>query len=56
MSALQLGNHAAESAGMHSAPMSVEDGVAGVLARIDEATRAQTSGRFMTHSGDLLPW
>jgi norsolorinic acid ketoreductase len=43
-----LGNHAAAGAGMEQAPVPVEDGIRGVVDRIDKATREMTSGRFMS--------
>jgi norsolorinic acid ketoreductase len=53
---IQLGNHAATSSGMSSAPISVEDGVQKVIEIIDNATRESTSGRFMSAQGGELPW
>lgn len=46
-----MGNHAAAGAGMEQAPVSVEDGIKGVVNQIDRATREGTSGRFMSAQG-----
>ncbi|KAL2074287.1 hypothetical protein VTL71DRAFT_8065 [Oculimacula yallundae] len=53
-----LGNHAATGAGMEQAPVSVEDGIKGVIDQIDRATRESTSGRFMSaqDGNTALPW
>ena len=53
-----LGNHAATGAGMEQAPVSVEDGIRGVVDQIDRATRELTSGKFMSaQDGDTpLSW
>ena len=53
-----LGNHAATGAGMEQAPVSVEDGIRGVVDQIDRATRELTSGKFMSaQHGDIpLSW
>ncbi len=53
---LKLGNHAAKGAGMGMAPLTIEDGVTGLVEQIDKATREETSGKFMTYNGDQLPW
>lgn len=52
----QLGNHAAQSAGMSAAPVPIQEGVSGVVSQIDQATRETTSGKFMTFGGEQLPW
>ncbi|GAB7335804.1 hypothetical protein MBLNU13_g08084t1 [Cladosporium sp. NU13] len=51
-----LGNHAAVSAGMSQAPVPVEDGVQGILHLIDDATRENTSGRFLGSDGKAVAW
>ncbi|RDW92344.1 hypothetical protein BP5796_01738 [Coleophoma crateriformis] len=51
-----LGNHAASGAGFKSAPMTVEDGVNGIIGIIDSATREDTSGKFMSSDGSQLDW
>ncbi|KAJ9602530.1 hypothetical protein H2200_013073 [Cladophialophora chaetospira] len=51
-----LGNHAAKGAGMAAAPVPIQDGVNGITEQIDKATRAATSGNFITYSGEQLAW
>merc|ERR1711964_501797 len=52
-----LGNHAATGAGMEQAPISVVDGISGVVDKIDHATRASTSGKFLSGQDDTtLSW
>ncbi|KAK0112937.1 hypothetical protein ONS95_014655 [Cadophora gregata] len=52
-----LGNHAATGAGMEQAPVSVDDGIKGVVAKIDNATREFTSGKFLSGQDDtILSW
>ena len=41
---------------MEIAPMSVEDGVKGIIKQIDNATREETSGTFVTFNGEPLAW
>ena len=41
---------------MTAAPVAIEDGVNGLMDQIDKATRQETSGKFMTYSGDQIPW
>ncbi|KAJ6553733.1 hypothetical protein DFH09DRAFT_1495298 [Mycena vulgaris] len=65
--ATDMGNEGANANGMAQAPVSVEDSVAGIMSRIDGATREKTGGRFWsykaTHGGmlwdietDEIPW
>ncbi|KAK7892598.1 hypothetical protein LTR67_007695 [Exophiala xenobiotica] len=51
-----LGNHAAKTAGQATAPVTVSDGVKGLIEQIDRATRQETSGKFMAYDGEELPW
>ncbi|KAH7418082.1 hypothetical protein BKA64DRAFT_635229 [Cadophora sp. MPI-SDFR-AT-0126] len=52
-----LGNHAATGAGMEQAPVSVEDGIRGVVDKIDNATREFSSGKFLSGQDDAtLGW
>jgi len=46
--ATELGNAAASTKGMPQAPVSLDDSLAGILARIDGATKEKSSGRFLT--------
>jgi norsolorinic acid ketoreductase len=41
---------------MSAAPVPIQDGVNGVIEQIDKATREKTSGKFMTFSGEQMPW
>ncbi|KAF5691916.1 ketoreductase [Fusarium denticulatum] len=51
-----LGNHAAQSSGLSAAPVSVQDGVNGIVSVIDGATREVTSGRFLSWENNEIPW
>ncbi|KAJ7879074.1 aflatoxin biosynthesis ketoreductase-like protein nor-1 [Mycena olivaceomarginata] len=59
--ATDMGNAGAVAHGLPQAPLSVEDSVAGILARVDAATK-ETSGRFWDYKagtgGDSgeIPW
>ncbi|KAJ7829268.1 hypothetical protein B0H14DRAFT_2810290 [Mycena olivaceomarginata] len=46
--ATELGNAAASTKGMPQAPVSLDDSLAGILARLDGATKEKSSGRFLT--------
>ena len=37
-------------------PVTVEESVEGMLRVIDQATRATTSGQFVTYEGEVVPW
>ncbi|ETI23156.1 hypothetical protein G647_04953 [Cladophialophora carrionii CBS 160.54] len=52
----ELGNHAARGVGMAAAPVSVQDGVNGMIERIDRATREGSSGKFLSFNGEEIPW
>lgn len=41
---------------MEAAPISVEEGVKGIIKQVDEATREETSGTFVTFDGKPLGW
>jgi hypothetical protein len=41
---------------MEAALMSVEDGVKGIVQRIDNATREGTSGTFVSFNGEPMGW
>ncbi|KAL2070514.1 hypothetical protein VTL71DRAFT_13540 [Oculimacula yallundae] len=46
----------ADSIGVAAPPMSVEDSARGVLEQIDRATKATTSGSFLSYDGTVIPW
>ncbi|KAJ6506894.1 hypothetical protein C8R45DRAFT_1208850 [Mycena sanguinolenta] len=56
--ATDMGNRGAASNGLPQAPVTVEDSVAGVLSRIDGATKEKSSGRFWNFKAvkDGMPW
>ncbi|KAJ6460241.1 hypothetical protein C8R45DRAFT_1221117 [Mycena sanguinolenta] len=56
--ATDMGNEGAVSSGMPKAPVTVEESVAGILARIDGATKEKSSGRFWNFKAvkDGKPW
>ncbi|KAJ6475525.1 hypothetical protein C8R45DRAFT_1217142 [Mycena sanguinolenta] len=56
--ATDMGNQEATSNGLQQAPVTVEDSVAGVLSRIDGATREKSGGRFWNFKAvkDGMPW
>nr|Q00278.1 RecName: Full=Norsolorinic acid ketoreductase; AltName: Full=Aflatoxin biosynthesis ketoreductase nor-1; AltName: Full=Aflatoxin biosynthesis protein D; AltName: Full=Short chain dehydrogenase aflD [Aspergillus parasiticus SU-1]AAA58798.1 norsolornic acid [Aspergillus parasiticus]AAS66005.1 norsolorinic acid reductase [Aspergillus parasiticus] len=52
-----MGDQGARLMGRPQAPTTVADSVAGICARIDEATKETTSGHFVIHTdGSQLPW
>ncbi|KAF7357243.1 NAD(P)-binding protein [Mycena sanguinolenta] len=56
--ATDMGNMGAASNGLPQAPVTVEDSVAGILSRIDGATKEKSSGRFWNFKAvkDGMPW
>ncbi|KAF7348036.1 putative toxin biosynthesis protein [Mycena sanguinolenta] len=56
--ATDIGNIAAASNRLSQAPVTVKDSVAGVLSRIDRATKEKSSGRFWNFKAvkDGMPW
>jgi len=56
--ATDMGNEGAVANGLPAAPVTLEDSVAGILSRIDGATKEKSSGKFWnfkaTHDGN--PW
>ncbi|KAI9733425.1 MAG: hypothetical protein M1834_003509 [Cirrosporium novae-zelandiae] len=51
-----LQTDATTGVGMSEAPVTVQDGVNGVIDKIDNATREKTSGTFVTWDGEQLGW
>ncbi|KAH7411191.1 hypothetical protein BKA64DRAFT_772647 [Cadophora sp. MPI-SDFR-AT-0126] len=46
----------ADCMGVTAPPMTVEESAKGVLEQIDNATKATTSGSFLSYDGTILPW
>ncbi|KAK0119660.1 hypothetical protein ONS95_011097 [Cadophora gregata] len=46
----------ADSMGVSEPPMTVEASAQGVLEQIDNATKATSSGTFLSYDGTVLPW
>jgi norsolorinic acid ketoreductase len=51
-----MGNDAATGVGMEQAPLSVEDGVNGIIDKLDKSTREKDSGTFISFDGEHIPW
>jgi norsolorinic acid ketoreductase len=51
-----MGNSAAVGAGMEEAPTPLEEGVEGIVKQLDKATREETSRKFVSFNGDIIPW
>ncbi|KAN0108851.1 aflatoxin biosynthesis ketoreductase-like protein nor-1 [Hyaloscypha variabilis] len=52
----EMGNDAATGVGMEQAPLSVEDGVNGIIDKLDKSTREKDSGTFISFDGEHIPW
>ncbi|RDW58239.1 aflatoxin biosynthesis ketoreductase nor-1-like protein [Coleophoma cylindrospora] len=52
----EMGNYGASTLDMASAPLTIEDSVHGMLAKIDNATREETSGKFESFDDAVLQW
>lgn len=51
-----MGNAGAVAMGMESAPVSIEDSINGMLEKIDNATREETSGSLQSFDETKYPW
>jgi len=51
-----MGTYGAEAHGLTEAPVEVQDGVNGIISKIDQATRENSSGKFMDYDGKELSW
>lgn len=51
-----MGNFAAQAVGMQSAPMKLQDSVAGCLKIIDAASMEKYAGEFVSVEGDTVLW
>ena len=56
LTTFQMGNNAAYGVGMEEAPVALQDGVAGIMDKLDKATREKTSGTFVTWDGEQIAW
>ncbi|KAJ7766529.1 hypothetical protein DFH07DRAFT_955258 [Mycena maculata] len=54
--ATDMGNAGAVAKGLLSAPVAVEDSVAGILSRIDGATKEKSSGKFLNFKAGTGPF
>ena len=52
----EMGNGAARAIGMEQAPMTLEDSIKAQLNRIDNATRENSSGKFITFDESVINW
>lgn len=52
----EMGNFAARSVGMETAPMKLEDSVAGSLKIIDAASREKYAGEFISSEEETIQW
>jgi len=51
-----MGSTSAKSAGLEDQLVSVEEGVKGLVEKIDGATREETGGKFVSWDGSALAW
>ncbi|KAE8447505.1 hypothetical protein EG329_010635 [Mollisiaceae sp. DMI_Dod_QoI] len=52
----EMGNDSAKGVGMEEAPVSVEEGVAGIIDKLDKATKEKSSGTFLSFDGEPVGW
>jgi norsolorinic acid ketoreductase len=51
-----MGNNAANGVGMEEAPVSLQDGVDGIIDKLDKSTRERNSGTLITFDGECIAW
>ncbi len=51
-----MGNDAAIGVGMKEAPLTIGDGVNGIIDKLDKSTREKSSGTFISFDGEYIPW
>ena len=51
-----MGNNAANGVGMEEAPISLQEGVDGIIDKLDKSTREKDSGTFISFDGEHIPW
>jgi norsolorinic acid ketoreductase len=51
-----MGNRSANGVGMEEAPVSLQDGVDGIIDKLDKTTREKSSGTFISFDGQSIAW
>ncbi|KAK1147563.1 hypothetical protein N8T08_000905 [Aspergillus melleus] len=51
-----MGNRGARAKGLEVATLTVEQSVNGIIQVIEQATKSTTSGQFLGHNGEQVPW
>jgi norsolorinic acid ketoreductase len=51
-----MGNSGAVANGLTEAPTTIQESVDGIVDKIDNATREETSGKFISFDGLKYPW
>ncbi|KAH8435279.1 SDR family oxidoreductase [Aspergillus melleus] len=51
-----MGNRGARAKGLEVATLTVEQSVNGIIQVIEQATKSTTSGHFLGHNGEHVPW
>jgi norsolorinic acid ketoreductase len=51
-----MGNNAANGVGMEEAPISLQEGVDGIIDKLDNSTREKSSGTLVTWDGEYIAW
>ena len=51
-----MGSAGAHANGLSEAPTTIQESVDGIVDKIDNATRAETSGTFVSFDGVKHPW
>ncbi|KAE8140904.1 hypothetical protein BDV38DRAFT_268993 [Aspergillus pseudotamarii] len=51
-----MGNRGAQCNGLKKAPMTISEGVEGIVNQVDKASKTTTSGKFIKHDGEQVPW
>ncbi|KAB8218034.1 hypothetical protein BDV33DRAFT_205815 [Aspergillus novoparasiticus] len=51
-----MGNRGAQCNGLEKAPMTISESVEGIVSQVEKASKETTSGRFIKHDGEQLPW
>lgn len=51
-----MGNAGAAAHGLAEAPVTIKDSIDGIVDKIDNSTRKDTSGTFVSFDGVKYPW